>query len=120
MLIASEIISAYEGKKFVPDKVRKVAMGTQVGATFSNRRIAQKYGHMVGITDELYEKWWDDDDNVSIVMEFDDPTLTIKKIEFFKDQFITIGDKQYKKIVKEPTQEDLQVFKNILEFITTE
>lgn len=113
-----EIAKAYEGKPYIIEKVRKIATGTLTGATFYSRRIVQRYGHMIGITDEIFEKWWDDGIHVLVFMEFDDESQTIKSCEFVKEKWIDMdGGIKHSRIT--PTQEDLIIFQNAMEFITT-
>jgi hypothetical protein len=119
-LTEAEIAKAYEGKPFIIEKVRKIATGTQDGAAVYSRRLVQKYGNAIGITDEIFERWWDEDIDVFISMVFDDDTQTIKECKFIKKRITKVGDKKYKHDILTPTQEDLEIFRNALEFITTE
>lgn len=114
-----EIAKAYEGKPYIIEKVRKIATGTLTGATFYSRRIVQRYGHMIGITDEIFEKWWDDGIHVLVFMEFDDESQTIKNCKFVKGKWIDNGGGKFQRSSLTPTQEDLRIFHNAMEFITT-
>jgi hypothetical protein len=116
----SELCKAYVGKRYIIEKVRKIAIGTQYGAAIFNRRLVRKYGNMIGITDEIFEKWWDEDINFFIALEFDEDTQTIKECKLSKDIVTEVGYQKYHSNVLTPTQEDLEIFRNALEFITTE
>ena len=59
-LIESDISKAYVGKHFLPDKLRNIAIGSgNTRAVVNSRRITKSQGALIGITDELFNKWWD-------------------------------------------------------------
>ena len=116
----AEIAKAYVGKRYIIEKVRKIAIGTQYGAAVYNRRLIRKYGNMIGVTDEIFEKWWDEDITFMIYLVFDEATQTIKECKLSKDIVTEVGYQKYHSTVLTPTQEDLEILRNALEFITTE
>lgn len=116
----AEIAKAYIGKPYNIDHLRKVAMGTQSGAVVFSRRITRSQGALIGITDEIYERWWDADAYVKICIELDEETQTIKECIF--DKSTVIGEKnglpQFGRLT--PTEEDLRIFLNVMEYVTTD
>lgn len=53
-----EIARPYEGKHYISEKIRKIAMGSgNTRAIIINRRITKSQGALIGITDEIFNKW---------------------------------------------------------------
>ena len=113
-LTESEIAKAYVGKPYSSDHLRRIASGTQTGAVVFSRRITRSQGALIGITDELFERWWDAGIYVSVFIELDEDSQTIKKCRFVKDKE---SDGKFSSLT--PTNEDLGIFHNVMEYITT-
>lgn len=113
---ALEIAKSYEGKAFIPEKLRKIAIGSgNSRAVVFSRRITKSQGALIGITDDIFNKWWDDDIYRSFYIDFIEPDNIIKAcgIQMIKDSdpdFIEIN----------PTGQELVIFKNVMEYITNE
>lgn len=109
----AEIAKAYVGKPYNIDHLRKVAMGTQTGAVVFSRRITRSQGALIGITDEIFERWWDADVYVKVCIKLDEESQTIKECIFDKYTATDIGFSSLT-----PTDEDLRIFKRIMEYVT--
>ena len=112
-LSEEEIAKAYEGKPYNIDHLRRIATGTQTGAVVYSRRITRSQGALIGITDELFERWWDAGIYLSVFIELDEDSQTIKKCGFVKDKE---SDGKFSRLT--PTNEDLGIFKRIMEYVT--
>ena len=113
-LTEADIAKAYVGKPYNTDHLRRIAMGTQTGAVVFSRRITRSQGALIGITDELFERWWDANIYVSVFIELDEDSQIVKKCEFVKDKE---SDGKFSSLT--PTEEDLRIFRNVMEYITT-
>jgi hypothetical protein len=110
----SEITKAYKGKPFIPEKLRKIAMGSgNTRAVVYSRRITQSQGALIGITDEIYYKWWDDGIYFTVYIDLKEPDNVIEDcgIQMIKD-----GSPDFIEI--DPTEQELLIFQNIMTFIT--
>lgn len=109
-----EIAKFYEGKTFIPQKLWKIAIGSgNTRAVVFSRRISKPQGALIGITDEIFNKWWDDDIIFSVYIDLIEPANIIEScgIQMIKDSdsdVIEIG----------PTEQELEIFKNVMEYIT--
>lgn len=90
-------------------------MGTQTGAVVFSRRITRSQGALIGITDEIFDRWWDADVYVKICIELDEESQTIKECIFDK---YTAADIGFSSLT--PTEKDLRIFLNVMEYVTTE
>ena len=116
-----EIAKAYEGKPFIPQKVWRIAVGSgNTQAVVYSRRIAKSQGALIGVTDDIFNKWWDDGIHVLVRINLIEPANIIENcsIEVNKDGCREDGSHCFIKI--EPTQQELEIFQNIVEFITKE
>lgn len=112
----SEIAKVYEGKSFIPEKLRKIAIGSgNSRAVVFSRRITKSQGALIGITDEIFNKWWDDDIIFSVYIDLIEPANIIEDcgIHMIKD-----GSPDFIEI--DPTEQELEIFKNVMEYITKE
>lgn len=112
----SEIANSYKGKAFIPEKLRKIAIGSgNTRAVVFSRRITKSQGALIGITDEIFNKWWDDDIYLSFYIDFIEPDNIIKDcgIEMIKE-----GNPDFIKL--NPTGQELEIFINVMEFVTNE
>ena len=112
----SEIANSYKGKAFIPEKLRKIAIGSgNTRAVVFSRRITKSQGALIGITDEIFNRWWDDDIIFSVYIDLIEPANIIEAcgIQMIKD-----SDPDFIEI--DPTDQDLEIFKNVMEFVTNE
>ena len=114
----AEIANAYVGKPYNTDRIRKIAMGTQSGAVVFSRRITRSQGALIGITDEIFERWWDADVYVKVLIELDEESQIIKECVFDKYTSTDIGNGKFQFSSLTPTEEDLRIFLNVMEYIT--
>ena len=109
-----EIAKSYEGKTFIPQKLWKIAIGSgNTRAVVFSRRISKPQGALIGITDEIFNKWWDDGIAFSVYIDLIEPANIIEAcgIKMIKDSdpgFIEI----------DPTEQELEIFKKVMEYIT--
>ena len=118
-LTETDISKAYEGKQFVPDKLRKIAIGSgNTRAVVYSRRITQSQGALIGITDELFNKWWDEDTHFAVYIDLAEPDNIIERcsVRMSKLEDQENGNSCFTDI--ETTQQGLQIFQNIMEYIT--
>ena len=111
---ASEIAKSYEGKSFIPEKLRKIAIGSgNSRAVVFSRRITKSQGALIGITDEIFNKWWDDGIAFSVYIDLIEPANIIEAcgIKMIKD-----SDPDFIEI--DPTEQELEIFKKVMEYIT--
>lgn len=109
-----EIAKSYEGKAFIPEKLRKIAIGSgNTRAVVFSRRITKSQGALIGITDEIFNKWWDDDIYLSFYIDFIEPDNIIEDcgIHMIKD-----GSPDFIKL--NPTGQELEIFQKVMEYIT--
>ena len=112
----SEIAKSYKGKAFIPEKLRKIAMGSgNTRAVVFSRRITQSQGALIGITDEIFNKWWDDDIYLSFYIDLIEPDNIIEDCGI---QMIKNADPDFIEI--DPTEQELEILQNIMNFITIE
>ena len=108
-----DIAQAFEGKPYIADKLRKIAIGSgNTKAIVDNYRMSKSQGALIGITDEIYYKWCDDGISFMVYIDLDEEAGTIKRCGLSKSN----GD-----YIKLPvTQQDLIILQNIMQFITNE
>jgi hypothetical protein len=114
-----EIAKAYEGKPFIPEKVWKIAICSgNTQAVVYSRRIAKSQGALIGVTDDIFYKWWDDGIHVLVRVDLIEPANIIERcsIEVNKDGYREDGKHYFIKI--DPTQQELEIFQNIMEYVT--
>ena len=110
----SEIAKSYKGKAFIPEKLRKIAIGSgNTRAVVFSRRITKSQGALIGITDEIFNKWWDDDIYLSFYIDFIEPANIIEECGI---QMIKNSSPDFIEI--DPTGQELEIFKNVMEYIT--
>lgn len=115
----AEIAKYYEGKSFICEKVSRLMMGTQSGAVLYSRHIHKSQGALIGITDEIFEQWWDDCIHFFVYVDLDDEAQTITKCWMEKKRITFDPSDKSQHTTLKPTQEDLEIFRNVMEFITT-
>lgn len=115
----SEIAKSYEGKQYIAEKLRKVAIGSgNTRAVITNRRITKSQGALIGITDEIFNKWWDDDIWFSVYIDFDEASETIERCSIQKDKAVRKDNGSFHFVKVNVTEQDLEIFQNVLNFIT--
>lgn len=115
----AESAATYQGKPFTPEKVRKLMRGTQSGVVLYSRHIHKSQGALIGITDEIYERWWNEDIHFFVYVDLDDETQTITKCWLQKKRITFDSPDGSQHTTLKPTIEDLEIFRNVMEFITT-
>ena len=116
-----EIAKAYIGKPFIPEKVRKIAIGSgNTSAVVYSRRITQSQGALIGITDEIFNKWWDDGIHFAVDIDLIEPDNIIENcsLRVFKVDYLGGGSVDFIDIT--PTAQEFEIFKNVMEYITNE
>ena len=115
----SEIAKSYEGKQYIAEKLRKVAIGSgNTRAVITNRRITKSQGALIGITDEIFNKWWDDDIWFSVYIDFDEASETIERCSIQKDKEVRKDNGSFHFVKVNVIEQDLEIFQNVLNFIT--
>lgn len=107
------IAKAYEGKPYIAEKLRKIAIGSgNTRAVVYNYRISKSQGALIGITDEIFYKWCDDGISFMVYIDLDNASSTIERcgISKSKGDFIQLS----------PTQQEITIFQRIMDFITKE
>lgn len=118
-LSESEITKLYEGKHYDPKKLRKIAIGSgNTRAVVFSRRITKSQGALIGITDEIFNKWWDDDIWFSVYIDFDEASETIERCGIQKDKEVRKEDGSFRFVEVDVTDQDLEIFQNVMNFIT--
>lgn len=116
----SEIAKSYKGKAFIPEKLRKIAIGSgNTRAVVFSRRITKSQGTLIGITDEIFNKWWDDNIYYSVFIDIDESSNTIKHCGIRKDNEVLKEDGGFHFVKVDVTEEELEIFQNVMEYITT-
>lgn len=106
-----EIAKAYEGKPYIADKLRKIAIGSgNTRAVVYNYRISKSQGTLIGITDEIFYKWCDDGISFIVYIDLDNASGTIERCGISKSK----GDH----IKLSPTQQEITILQRIMGFIT--
>lgn len=114
-----EVAKSYKGKAFIPEKLRKIAIGSgNTSALVYNRRITKSQGTLIGITDEIFNKWWDDGIYFTVYIDLKEPDNVIDdcSIRMSKEGYRDDGSLYFTDI--EPTQQDLEIFQNVMDYIT--
>jgi hypothetical protein len=112
-LIEAEIAKAYEGKTYIPKKLRKIAIGSgNTSAVVYSHRLTKYEGDLIGITDEIFYRWVDDGIYWGVIMDLDFSSHTIEHC------YINKRNKNQEKLSS--TQQELAIFQTIMEFITKE
>jgi hypothetical protein len=107
----SEIAKAYEGKPYIVEKLRKIAIGSgNTGAVVYNYRLTKSQGNLIGITDEIFYKWVDEGIHWGVMMNLDSSSHTIERC------YINKRNNNQEKLSS--TQQELAIFQTIMEFIT--
>ena len=112
---------AYNGQPFIPEKLRKIAMGSgNTRAIVYSRRITRSQGALIGITDEIFNQWWDDGIHFAVDIDLIEPDNIIEacNMRLFKVAYKEDGSFDYINI--EPTQQELEIFQNVMEYITND
>ena len=105
-----EIAKAYESKPYNRDNLRRVAMGYGMsGAIVYYGRLSQKHLETFEITEDLMNHWLTNGISYSVYMDLDENTNTITHCH------ITKNNKDERLA---PTQQELKIFINIMEYIT--
>ena len=118
-LIELEIAKSYEGKPYIAEKLRKIAIGSgNTSAVVYSRRLTKSQGELVGITDEIFYKWVDDGIYFGVIMNLDFTSHTIEQC-FINKSKVTYGEDGRSHHIKlSPTQQEIAIFQTIMEFIT--
>lgn len=113
-----EIAKAYEGKPFIPEKVWKIAIGSgNTSAVVFSRRITKSQGALIGITDEIFNKWWDDGIYFGVFIDLYEASNTIAHCGIQKDKEVQEdGDSHFVNV--DVTEQELEIFQNVMNFIT--
>lgn len=116
----SKIAKQYEGKAFIPEKLQKVAIGSgNTRAVVSNIRLSQVQGALIGITDEIYNQWWDDDIFFGVFIDLDEATDSIiEHCCIQKNKRILNKDGEMSFVDIATTQQEVEIFRNVMDFIT--
>lgn len=118
-LTEEEIAKAYEGKPFIPQKLWKIAIGSgNTRAVVFSRRISKSQGSLIGITDEIFNKWWDDDIYFSVNIDLIEPANIIEGCSLNKLRGAYSSDGNFQPIKLSPTQQELEIFQNVMSFVT--
>ena len=116
-----EVAKAYEGKPYIAQKIWKIAIGSgNTRAVVFSRRISQSQGALIGITDEIYNKWWDDDIYFGVFIDIEEESCTIKTACIHKTKVEYSENGSFRHIELSPTQQEIKIFTNIMEYITQE
>lgn len=116
----AEIAKAYEGKRFIATKLWKIAIGSgNTRAVVFSRRITKGQGMLIGITDEIINKWWDDDIYYSVFIDIDESSNTIKHCGIRKDNEVRKEDGGFHFVKVDVTEQELVIFQNVMDYITT-
>ena len=105
-----QIAKSYEGKPYITANLRRIAMGygdSDVVVYYG--RLSKTYFDLFGITEANLDEWTSNDIFFSIFITLDESTETIKDCKIAK----TIEDD-----VLQPSQEEIQIFKRIMDYIT--
>lgn len=118
-LTEEEIAKAYEGKHYISEKIRKIAMGGgNTTAVVYSRRITKSQGALIGITDEIFNKWWDDEIWFSVFIDLDETSNTIEHCGIRKDKEVHKEDGGFRFVKADVEEQDLEIFQNVMEYIT--
>lgn len=114
-----EIAKAYEGKPYIAEKLRKIAIGSgNTSAVVYNYRITKSQGELIGITDEIFYKWCDDGIYFGVFIDLDIASGTIEGCRINKSKLTQGEDGKSHHITLSPTQQEVKIFCNVMEFIT--
>ena len=100
---------------------RFVSMGKGSGNTRAvvySRRITQSQGALIGITDELFNKWWDEETHFAVYIDLAEPDNIIERCSVRMSKLENQENGNSCFIDIETTQQGLQIFQNIMEYIT--
>lgn len=115
----SEIAKSYKGKAFIPEKLRKIAIGSgNSRAVVFSRRITKSQGALIGITDEIFNKWWDDGIWFGVFIDLDEASNTIEHCGIQKDKEVPTEDGGFHFVKVDVTEQDLEIFQNVMDFVT--
>jgi hypothetical protein len=116
-----EIARSYEGKHYISEKLRKIAVGSgNTRAIITNRRITKSQGALIGITDEIFNKWWDDGICFGVFIDLDEASESIVRCGIFKDREEHKEDGSIRFVITGATEQELEIFQNVMEFVTKE
>ena len=116
-----DIAKAYQGKPYIATKLRKIAIGSgNTRAVVYNYRITKSQGALIGITDEIFYKWCDDGIYFGVFIDLDEASGTISHCCINKTKGTHGEDGKFHHIPLSPTQQDLEIFQNVMNFITNE
>ena len=119
ILNEKEIAKAYIGKPFIPEKLRKIAIGSgNTRAVVYSRRITRSQGALIGITDEIFNKWWDAGIYFAVYIDLIEPDNIIENcsMRVFKVDYQGDGSVDFIDIT--PTAQEFEIFENVMNFIT--
>jgi hypothetical protein len=115
----SEIAKFYKGKAFIPEKLRKIAIGSgNSRAVVFSRRITKSQGALIGITDDIFNKWWDDGIWFGVFIDLDEASESIVRCGIFKDREEHKEDGSICFVITGATEQELEIFQNVMNFIT--
>lgn len=108
----AEIAKSYEGKLYNCENLRKIAMGYgDTGAVVYYGHLSKKQFELFGITEALLDNWLNHNINYSVVMLLDESSTTIKQCRISKSR-------SFKKNILTPTQQEIRIFRRIMDYIT--
>ena len=116
-----DIAKSYEGKPYIAERLRKIAIGSgNTGAAVYNYRLSKSQGALIGITDEIFYKWCDDGIYFGVFIDLDITAGTIEHCCINKTKETQGEDGKLHQIKTAPTPQEIQIFYNVMEFITQE
>ena len=114
-----EIAKEYEGKPYIAERLRKIAIGSgNTSAVVFNYRITKSQGELIGITDEIFYKWCDDGIYFGVIIDLNLSLGTIESCRINKTKLTQGEDGKNHHIKLVPTQQELNIFVNAMNFIT--
>ena len=120
-LIEAEIAKAYEGKPYIPEKIRKIAIVSgNTSAVVYNYRLTKSQGELIGITDEIFYKWVEAGIYFGVFIDLDISSNTIEGCRINKSRSTQGEDGKIHHAKLSPTQEEVRILYNVMEFITNE
>ena len=119
ILTEIEIAKAYEGKPYIAEKLRKIAIGSgNKSAVVYNYRITESQGNLIGITDEIFNKWCEDGIYFGVIIDLDITSGTIENCRINKTKLTQGEDGKSHHTKLAPTQQEIEIFVKTMEYIT--
>lgn len=109
-LTEMQVAEHYVGKPYIIDNLKRVAMGSgNSDAIVYYGRLSKTYFDLFGITEANLNEWTSKDIFFSVFITLDESTETVKECKIAK----TIADD-----VLPPSQNEIQIFIRIMDYIT--